>query len=1291
MTRATKGIVYFLIIVAIVVIGTFAFLRFQSERVALRLGDYVTSKFGKERNIAIEVGDVGGSLVRDVYLRDVCISYVGGKVPRVLLSAPEVYIRFNLFSFLRGKVNIDSIHIASPHLVVPVAGDGSRIYPTGDAVEREGKSSSFRIGHISIEDGSIVWQDDEPKILNAIDLTCRVARRATVTELAIERCQFRYQEKTTVDSLSGVVRILSDRVVLENALVKTPASCLKLSGFIGTSGNDSLDVRVVTDSLSMADVALATGRSQSGEGRISGKVIASGTRSNLSFRLEVDGYFNRWLFEDLKADASLRNRVVRVASLSMVLNGAPMRLSGKYVIDNPPRYFGVVGFSGLDISQFVRDESGRYSSDLAGSVRFEGRAFDSRRFKLTIDPELTRSRYERWRFDRLTGRAVFTASDVTLENVVATIGSTTVATTGTIEFDGDTQLEFAFESHNLSDIERYYEVSGLRGKARGLGRFTYSSGMSTLEISSTAEDVEYKGVEADSLTLSLSLAGKGGGLKGRGEIFGSTLNIKGAPAKELLADLEIDGSTIGFKRLVLTRPSDEHIGAIGELCLKPGGFDLNLAHALFETHPYIWETTDTLRIQYRPDSLMISDFEMVSSAGRIGLSDGSYVDGNYQVNLEADNLDLRYLRDLFQVELPTGLLNLTLHVSGSYETLAFTTDFTIGTGEIMKVPFQSLTGRLVYDGDNLRVEGIELRQNGGRVDLAGFMPIDLSPSAIVAYRKDGRLADLVQYLGEFEITTTNMDMAILSPLLPPLKKVHGYADLTMSISGNRTAPRIVSEGRLKEAVYGQADLGEIVWTVIYEDSLLNIARLGYGAGDERGEIVGVLPVMISMLPFRSSILDSPMNVSIKAQNGNLGLLCEVIPKLKVCRGSYSSDIRIAGTISQPEFYGFLKLDDARMRLEGVAQDLRNIFLVVEADGNRFLIHKLAAEDGALTGAGFIEIDGHQVSDWHVSLEFDDYRLTEFEDFFVRLDGHIEIVAQELETGEVIPEITGNLKVREGEYFYAFGGGGGEFLAPTASPSWLLNVEIEIPNAFWIRGDDIEAELQGDLNVKRTREGLVVLGTLRTLRGRFYVYHNSFRITRGEFRFADVTSLKKAYIDLEAEARVLDEKMKIEARGLADNLDIIATSESGWTETQIFEALTLRRTAEEEGQGGLLSSAFLRSWALALANRFGNDVARELHLDEFGIEIEGTGEVDALAATRLTIGKYLLPNIYLQFTQSLGSLYGDRSRFTQRGLSYPERQLSVEYRLSDRFSIEGETGTVGGLGYFDVDLKVKFGY
>jgi hypothetical protein len=70
-------------------------------------------------------------------------------------------------------------------------------------------------------------------------------------------------------------------------------------------------------------------------------------------------------------------------------------------------------------------------------------------------------------------------------------------------------------------------------------------------------------------------------------------------------------------------------------------------------------------------------------------------------------------------------------------------------------------------------------------------------------------------------------------------------------------------------------------------------------------------------------------------------------------------------------------------------------------------------------------------------------------------------------------------------------------------------------------------------------------------------------------------------------------------------------------------------------------------------------------------------------------------VYVQYSQSLGSLYGDlygdRQRFTPRDVAYPERQLSVEYRFSNRLSIEGETGTINGLEYFDLDVKFRFGY
>jgi hypothetical protein len=101
------------------------------------------------------------------------------------------------------------------------------------------------------------------------------------------------------------------------------------------------------------------------------------------------------------------------------------------------------------------------------------------------------------------------------------------------------------------------------------------------------------------------------------------------------------------------------------------------------------------------------------------------------------------------------------------------------------------------------------------------------------------------------------------------------------------------------------------------------------------------------------------------------------------------------------------------------------------------------------------------------------------------------------------------------------------------------------------------------------------------------------------------------------------------------------------------------------------------------------------LDQFGIEAAAGEEGDPLSATWVTFGKYVSNSVYVQYSQSLGSLYGDlygdRQRFTPRGLAYPERQLSVEYRFSDRLSVEGETGTINGLEYFDFDLKFRFGY
>jgi len=740
------------------------------------------------------------------------------------------------------------------------------------------------------------------------------------------------------------------------------------------------------------------------------------------------------------------------------------------------------------------------------------------------------------------------------------------------------------------------------------------------------------------------------------------------------------------------------IGMVGRADFLDGGVDLAIDNLFVELAGLIWENPQELGVSYADGLLSMTDFVLVSEMGVINVERGSYSDGWYEATAGIDELDLGMLRRVLEAEIPTGTAGVSLEIAGSADSIVFDLDFEVRDGDIRQIPFQELTGSVGYDGSTLAIRQIRLTQNEGDVLIMGSVPVDLAPPRVKELVEKGKALDLIDDLGNMEINVRDVDIALLEPLFPPLARLKGTAELRMDMSGRRRNPRLTSTGILRDAVFGETRLGEISWDLALEDSVLRLSRVAFGSDGEQGEIRGDVPLAVSILPFESELLDRLIDVAVKVKKGNLGLMCDIYPRLKVCSGEYEVDLRIGGTVTDPTFEGFVKLENSRLRMEGIAQDILDLDLELLAHGKRFEIAKLVAEGGALKVGGSFTIRGTSVSDWDMDIKLSDYEVTEFEDFYARLDGDLTVTAAEVEPGITRPRIVGDLTVKEGEYYFSpdISGDGG-FAPPTGRPAWIMDVAVEIPNDFWIKGDVVQAELQGDLSVRRGREGLSVLGTLTTLRGKFSVYHNSMRISRGEFRFIDVTSFRNAYIDLEASSTVLDERVDLRATGYLDKLDISATSESGWSEQQIFEALLLRRGVASDDEAGnkFFSDAFLQSWGTALVNRFGDDVARELHLDQFGVEVAGGEEIDPIASTWVTFGKYVSSSVYVQYSQSLGSLYGDlygdRQRFTPRDVAYPERQLSVEYRFSNRLSIEGETGTINGLEYFDFDVKFRFGY
>ncbi len=1298
MSRKKRGLVYFGVVLCVLLLGVVVVLRTQSARIAINLGGYLTARMGQDRNITIDVGDIGGNLFRDVVLKDFVITYTGGESPKILFTAKQIYISHNPAALLFGKVRIDSVGLESPRIVIPRRADGSWIFPYGDDSEGGGAGAfpKIEIRRFGLTDGSVVWEGGRPAAVTELDVNAVYMTFAEESNFFLNNLAFLYDARTRVERSSGYFS--SDRRGTEIHLTefKTEKSSLSFSFFTGAGSWDTLDVKAEIDSLAMEDAFSFYGApARQDSGSIRGVVTLQGKGGKYALEAAVDGAVGMWDFEGLKTKGMYTDGKIAVNDLTMVLNGTPMMVTAEYSMSDIPEYRGVVSFTDMDVATLIRTPSEALDTDMNGEVAFKGRGITAKDFTLDLRPRLKRGRYRQYQFDSVDGRVNLTALGASID-MAGKVPYGDIFTAGRIEFDGTLDLEIGYDTSDLIGIETYHPVKGLSGAMSARATLQQKAGYLNLDVHSTGEGIGFKGVDCDSLVSDFFLSySDAEGVEAHGRLFGAGIGRGESRAEELIADFGIENKHLTIDRLVLTREGGSLLGLVGEIDFVEGGFDMTVDNIFVEVGKHVWENSGGVGISYANDSLVVTGLELASEVGSVSLGRSTLAGGTYNIEARIRNLDLGLLGRSTGRTLPTGTINLAWDVKGDRDSLGFDLEFELTEGEVRDVPYDSFSGKATYSANLLVIHDFLLKQGDGSVVIAGTVPANLSPGTLWSATGAGG-GGILDNLGNIRIEARDIDIALLSSLAPPLEKFTGKTSLVSEISGRRDNPHIVTRGTLLGARYGATELGRMTWDIVLMDSLLTISEFTFGSNGESGRVKGGIPVAVTFMPFSSSLLERPIDLEVKVDRGNLGLLADIFPKLKECEGRYDADLRITGQAGAPYFEGYVSLSGARIRIEGMAQDLRNIYLEVVADGSRFDIKKFRAEDGALKGTGYFTVAGFRLEDWSLALTLDDLWITEYEDFFVRVSGDIVINRVEAEPGMWVPNLEGDLKVHEGEYFFSLAsaqaGGGG--LGPTRFPGWLMNVEVEIPNKFWIRGDDIEAEVQGTVNVKRSGEGLLVLGTLSTIRGTFSIYHNAFKIVRGEVRFSDVTSIKNAYINLEAEARVLDEKIEVVVSGFLDNVDVSATSESGWSETQIFEALTLRRVSVpgEDTSEQAFAQALLQSWGMALLNRFGNDVARELRLDRFGIEVgDGAAGGNLILSTRVTFGKYVTDNVYLQYTESLGNLYGDAENLKQRGLDEPERTLQVEYRLSDRFTVEGETGTVRGLGYFDVDLKFRYGY
>jgi translocation and assembly module TamB len=284
-----------------------------------------------------------------------------------------------------------------------------------------------------------------------------------------------------------------------------------------------------------------------------------------------------------------------------------------------------------------------------------------------------------------------------------------------------------------------------------------------------------------------------------------------------------------------------------------------------------------------------------------------------------------------------------------------------------------------------------------------------------------------------------------------------------------------------------------------------------------------------------------------------------------------------------------------------------------------------------------------------------------------------------------PHFQGTLEVIKARYTGEFSEGGGDTggIGATTNPSWTANFRLQAPRTARIQNRAADLLLDGDVDLVRDASGMRIYGIVEIPQGRVPIFNNDFDIVRGTLDYSRARGLDPS-VEIEAETRVQDfryregtntelERVTVYLTGTFSDMHTRFESESGYDEETIVRVLA--GFSEDPSQNALADTGFK-----AGLNFIERSIAQEIGgIDTLDIETESASLSEA-ERTRVAVGKYLSPDLYLRYSQ---------------GLSISERELFLEYQMTRQLRLSSELGTRlqggGAETTFNVDLKYRVEY
>lgn len=378
--------------------------------------------------------------------------------------------------------------------------------------------------------------------------------------------------------------------------------------------------------------------------------------------------------------------------------------------------------------------------------------------------------------------------------------------------------------------------------------------------------------------------------------------------------------------------------------------------------------------------------------------------------------------------------------------------------------------------------------------------------------------------------------------------------------------------------------------------------------------------------------DAPLDARINWR-GELGEVFSVLPTQdQVLSGRTVVDLFVEGSLNQPRLGGTIDLRNGRYEHFNNGVILRDVEITSQIADSSNLILSLRATDGAQgvvrsditfsSDRGLVGITGTLSARRAVLVRRDD--ITAWLSADLALSGALGAV---LVTGQVdVERVEARLINANAPQIPTLGEirivGQPVVISDVREASPIaLDVDIEAPRAFFVRGRGLDSEWKMSINMKGTTRTPEVSGMIEAVRGTFTLIGKQFDIENGEIRFTGTAPPNPT----------IDVLMVREERGLTGFIELggsfrdpvlILRSDPALPEEQVLPQLLFGRSQQSLSTGQTLALA--SGLTTLLSDQLGPlDIARNaLGVDVLQIDPDEDGEATVTVGQSLTDGVFL---------------------------------------------------------------------